>query len=324
LCERGGIGYIGKQRAAKDAAPIVVVEAHMHGCGSWLLLVALAGSLIVGCEQAPEFHLREVETATPPEIGTAFDPRSTGVVTGRVTWAGDIPNVPLFHAPMSPAVERIGEPVEDWPNPLAPRIDPKSRGVAETVVFLRGIDPRRGRPWDHPPARVVLTECQIRIAQGGQRGRVGVARLGDTIEMATQQGDFDVLQARGAAFFSLTFPESSPPRSRHLNRAGIVEFNSGAGHFWARAHLFVAEHPYWTRTDAHGDFVLTQVPPGDYDLVFWHPSWLPASHERDAGTLHLDRLTYAPPVEVVQRVNVKTGETARVSQSLSKILFDRK
>jgi hypothetical protein len=32
----------------------------------------------------------------------------------------------------------------------------------------------------------------------------------------------------------------------------------------------VQAHPYYTTTDASGAFVLSDVPPGDYELKFWH------------------------------------------------------
>jgi hypothetical protein len=33
----------------------------------------------------------------------------------------------------------------------------------------------------------------------------------------------------------------------------------------------VADHPYYTVTDEHGQFSLSEIPPGTYKLVVWHP-----------------------------------------------------
>jgi hypothetical protein len=37
--------------------------------------------------------------------------------------------------------------------------------------------------------------------------------------------------------------------------------------------MMVARHPYYTVTDRDGNFELTQVPPGDYEIVAWHEGW---------------------------------------------------
>jgi hypothetical protein len=139
--------------------------------------------------------------------------------------------------------------------------------------------------------------------------------------MESAQPIFHSLVARGAAFFALPFPNPSRPCRRRLDHPGVVELTSGAGYFWMRAHLFVADHPYFTRSDAMGQFRLSQVPPGKYDLVCWLPSWREAEHELDADTGLVYRLTYQPPVEVVQPLNVKPGGHVEASFLLSAEAF---
>ena len=58
-----------------------------------------------------------------------------------------------------------------------------------------------------------------------------------------------------------------------------VELTSGAGHYWMRAYLMVAEHPYYALTNADGRFVLPQVPPGRYEIVCWLPILPAGGHE---------------------------------------------
>ena len=105
----------------------------------------------------------------------------------------------------------------------------------------------------------------------------------------------------------------------HTNgdRNGLVELSSGAGQFWMRAYLFVDDHPYYARTGADGRFTLSQAPPGDYELVCWMPDWREAGHEIDAETRLVTRLTFGPPLEVVQPVRIDSGKTATVDFTLS-------
>jgi hypothetical protein len=39
------------------------------------------------------------------------------------------------------------------------------------------------------------------------------------------------------------------------------------------AEILVVPHPYYTVTDESGKFELTDVPPGQYQIVAWHEGW---------------------------------------------------
>jgi hypothetical protein len=260
--------------------------------------------------------------APPITASTQFDPTTAGDVIGRVTWDGEIPVVSPFRAPVSPLCEQVRGPKREWPNPNAPRIDAQNRGVGGAVVFLRGVDPRRSAPWGIAPARVELRDYQIRILQGDSDGFVGFVRRGDSIEMESRQGVFHSIQARGADFFALTFPDEGTKRRRLLDHAGVVELSSNAGQFWMHAYLFVDDQPYYARTEPNGRFHLPKTPPGDYDLVCWAPDWREASHEIDADTRLITRLTFRPPLQIVRRVHIEPGGTATMDFRLSRTLFD--
>ena len=111
-------------------------------------------------------------------------------------------------------------------------------------------------------------------------------------------------------------------RERILDRGGVVELSSNAGQFWMRAYLFVDDHPYYARTAADGRYALEKVPPGDYDLVCWMPDSHEASHEIDADTRLVTRLTFRPPLEVVRRVHIDPHATAAADFTLSLDAFD--
>jgi hypothetical protein len=134
---------------------------------------------------------------------------------------------------------------------------------------------------------------------------------------------FHSVQARDAAFFSLPFPANAQPVHRILDKCGVVDLSSGAGHFWMRAHLFVADHPYFTTTDDKGQFILDRVPPGDYEAVCWHPNWHEAEHELDADTGLVCRLTYKAPAEVRWHVHLAPRASQEVVFTLSGLLFGR-
>ena len=217
-------------------------------------------------------------------------------------------------------------PQRTWHNPNLPIVDAKSRGVKDAVVFLCGIDAsKKPRPWDFEPVRVEFRDDDLFVVQGDYAGRRGIVRRGDTFEVVSKQAAFEALQVRGDAFFTLTLPDreinrrSAPPRIRPAQ----VELSSGIARFWMRGHLFVAEHPYYARTDAQGRFTLPLVPPGNYQLVCWHPNWHESVREHDADSVNVSRLTFRPAVEVVREITVIRHETRAVTITLSLDQFPR-
>ncbi len=286
----------------------------MHGrrlCS--LLLLAL----LPGCD--------EPASSPPPapapraDVGQQFDPRTAGSIAGRVVWTRPRPDVPAFRSIDNPLTDQPHPPPRDWPNPNAPAIAPDG-GVASAVVFLRGVDPARGKPWDHPPARVELAEGRMVVVQGATPGRVGFVRAGDAVEFVSRQRLLHTVQARGDAFFSLTLPELDKPRRRALAAPGLVELTSGAAFFWLRAYLFVEHHPYFARADGQGRFRLDGVPEGTYDLVAWHPDWRVAQQERNPDSFRIQQVRFRPPLTLTRRVRVEPGKAFSLDLDLSALL----
>jgi hypothetical protein len=268
-----------------------------------LSLVALLLPALAGCDEiAPP----ETPEPKPVEMSAKFDPANTGTISGRVTWEGALPNF----APITAQVPVPGGTTESrsLPNPNAPRIDPQTRGVAGAVVYLEQIEPRQGRPWDHPAVRVEMHANDIRILQGSTPRDVGFVRQGDEFEMMSREAVPQSLCVRGSAFFTLSFPDVDRPLRRRLGKCGLVELSSGMGRFWQQGYLFVCPHPYFTWTDDDGRFTLTQVPAGDLRVVCWLPNCQVARTERDPNTIGILRLVYEKPLERVIPIRLGAGD----------------
>lgn len=272
----------------------------------------------LGCRNYADHTPRPAPpTARYPQ--TVANPLPTGRVHGRVTWAGERPVVP----PINGLIDTTdGARWGDAPNPFAPRIDPDG-GVADVVVWLTPVDPAQVKPWPYPPLAVERAGRTLRVEQVGSSGRVGFVRVGDEVGLATRsewppfvalagglghtpESKFYLLRARGAAYFTYTFPEPDRPRTRKLDTPGVVEFSSAAGDFWNAVDVVVCEHPYCTATDAAGRFELANVPPGEYDLTVRVRNWQLTGRDRDPETGKIVRLNFADPVRLSQRVRVPT------------------
>jgi hypothetical protein len=255
------------------------------------------------------------------EAASRFNPATAGTIRGRVSWQGDVPQVPRFEERLNLLPDTPPQPRVVRENPNAPVVDPKTGGVAHAVVFLRGVDPRQARPWDHPPVCVEQRDKRLHIVQGKTIDRVGFVRPGDAVEMVSREAVFHALHASGAAYFTLTFPDSEQPLRRSLKKKGLVELSSAAGYYWMRAYLFVDDHPYFTRTDEQGRFILQGVPPGKYEVVCWLPNWKKERHERDPESGLITRLYFDPPAKQARQVNLGSGESSAIDFVFSTAVF---
>jgi hypothetical protein len=277
----------------------------------------IALMLVSGCNELPE------PTAESPAAPWAskFDLASTGTIEGRVTWDGDLPSLP----PVLMTANAYHNCLHKTPVRCVPPHQPQvqKRGVGDVVVFLCGVDPRRARPWDHHPVRVEFRARQMIIKQGETTTAAAFVRRGNVIETVNFDEDYQALRARGAEVFGLPLVKPNVPSRRALTHTGIVELTSGAGYYWQHAHLFVDDHPYYTRTDAEGRFKLEQVPAGMYVLVCWMPSWIVTHKEIDPETAVIARLTWMPPVEQQHAVEVRAGRLETVGFSWSRTMFEK-
>jgi hypothetical protein len=80
-------------------------------------------------------------------------------------------------------------------------------------------------------------------------------------------------------------------------------------HPWEHADIYVAEHPYHAVTGEDGAFVLTDVPPGSYDLIAWHPG---LGYQRVVDDTGMPRYQFDAPVQTRLRVVLRAGETEKV------------
>jgi hypothetical protein len=279
-------------------------------------------TLTLGCAEGPPPELPLPESLA--ELGEQFEPDAAGSVEGRVRWSGPVPTVPAMLSPHSPSLPPPHpEGFQEWPNPHTPQVDPSSSGVGDVVVYLRGIDPRRSRPWDHEPARVEQNAIRMCVKQDGVESRVGFVRRGTDVALTAADAHLYRLQARGAAFFTVAFAPEHLAHERTLTESGLVELIGGAGRFWMRSYLFVDDHPYYTRTDTRGAFTLRDVPEGEYDLVVWMPNWRVADVDTDPSWSLGTRARFHPPPELTRRVRVRRGTTESVTFETSAEAFGR-
>ena len=118
--------------------------------GKWTCFLT---ALVAGCSESTPTAPERAQPAARPAALT-FDASKTGTIVGRVTWSLDIPEVPPFEVRANLPHDHPGKTRPVYANPNAPKIDKTTGGVAGAIVFLRGVDSKAARPWDHPPVRI--------------------------------------------------------------------------------------------------------------------------------------------------------------------------
>jgi hypothetical protein len=288
----------------------------------FLFATILLLPLFLGCSDA------RPQSGPPPSApdaapAAAFDPARTGTIHGSVRWEGPAPEPPPFkvHTNWYPGKNDLLGLVRERPN--VPRIDRVGKGVAQAVIFLRGVDPLRSRPWDHPPARIELRDMRLQVLQGDNSVQTGFVRRGDQFSMTSHDRPYHSLHAAGADYFTFTLAEPDRPRNRRPEHTGLIDLSSAAGYYWMRGYLFVDDHPYYTRSDAAGRFRLDKVPAGRYQLVCWLPNWNITRQERDPESSLVSRIFLAKPFEAERTVVVDSASDCRVDFVTSAAAFPK-
>lgn len=198
-----------------------------------------------------------------------------GTVSGTVRWTGPVPH--SLAIPISKDQE-ICDPEHHKNADLERIVIGSSGGVANTVVFLKDI--RQGKRIDLPPTRQFLDQKRCRYEP-----HILLVPQGGRLEMKSSDATLHTVHMEGAASYNLPFPFPNKVVARPMSTAGLVSLKCNGGHVWMNGQVFVVAHPYYSVTDENGNFELTDVPPGEYQLVAWHEGWNLVRQEKATDVL---------------------------------------
>jgi plastocyanin len=197
--------------------------------------------------------------------------------------------------------------------------DPATKGVGNVVVTIPGL--REGKDWPEgarDDARTVLVD------QAGCRyvPHVAWARPGTQLVVAnSDRADHNIHGYRGS-MKDTAFNFSSEPGTRKddieqafLDAPAVYILKCDI-HPWMSGYVHVVGNPYVAVTHATtvdgrapGEFVLTDVPPGEHTLVWWKEGSVETPSVADGK---ITAYTYSPDQTDVVKVTVKPGETVTV------------
>jgi hypothetical protein len=241
---------------------------------------------------------------------TAITVDNGGTITGTVKWVGPVPKIPKL--PVTKNAE-LCDPDSLKVRDLERLEIDSDEGVANTVVFLRDVS--KGKAMDLPDARQHMDQKTCRYVP-----HIMLVPQGGKLQIKSSDPVLHTVQMTGAASNNIPFPFQNQFIPVSLPRNGVVELKCNAGHVWMNANVIVVKHPYYAVTDEHGFFKLTDVPPGDYEIVAWHEGWQILSEAKVldvASQTEVKRPMYSAPSTWAKKVSVKPGQSSEVNFTMS-------
>jgi hypothetical protein len=234
-----------------------------------------------------------------------------GTITGTVKWAGPVPKLPAILINKDPEIcDPQGQKKRDLERLV---ISSNNGGVANTVVFLKDIS--RGKAMDLPEGRQFLNQKTCRYEP-----HVLLVPDNGTLQLKSSDPILHTVHMSGASDYNLPFPFANQTVSRTMNREGTVDLRCNAGHVWMNAEMLVVPHPYYAVTDEDGNFKLTNVPPGEYEIEAWHEGWKVTGQGTvyDVMTqMRVQRPVFSDPMEWTKKVTVPANSTVDVKFIIS-------
>jgi hypothetical protein len=241
---------------------------------------------------------------------TTITVENGGTITGTVKWAGPIPKIPKL--PVTKNAD-LCDPDSLKVRDLERLEIDSDGGVENAVVFLKDIT--KGKAMSIPDARQHLDQHTCRYVP-----HIMLVPQGGNLQIKSSDPVLHTVQMTGAATNSIPFPFQNQFIPVTLLRSGVVELKCNAGHVWMNANVIVVKHPYYAVTDEHGYFTLSDVPPGEYEIVAWHEGWqiLSEANVLDvAAQTEVRRPIYSSPSSWAKKVNVKSGQPSEVNFTMS-------
>ena len=232
-----------------------------------------------------------------------------GTIRGTVKWQGALPHLIASEINKDPEVcDPLGQKHRDLERLL---VAPNG-GVANTVVFLRNVS--RGKEMDLPVARRSLNQKNCRYEP-----HILLVPVQATLTVKSSDPLLHTVHMSGSADYNLPFTAKGQEITRPMTREGIVSLRCNAGHVWMNGEMIVAKNPYYAVTDEDGNFELTQVPPGQYEIVAWHEGWrvVGESPVYDLATqVRVKRPVFSDPIMWSKQVAVSTRDSVEVNFTL--------
>ena len=225
-----------------------------------------------------------------------------GTISGTVKWSGPEPkglDVPVNKDP------EICDPESHKSIDMERMVIGPEGGVANTIVYIKNIS--QGKAMNLPEPRRSLDQKHCRYEP-----HILLVPRSAEIAMKSSDAVLHTVHMDGAASFNVPFPFPDRVITRNMDTPGLLNLRCNGGHVWMNAEMMVVSHPYYAVTDLNGRFELSDVPPGNYEVVAWHEGWKVLGRENALDVFSqktIQRAVFSEPKTWEQTVTVRAEET---------------
>jgi plastocyanin len=215
-----------------------------------------------------------------------------GTITGRVTLTGKVPKPKGYNLTTLPDALYCGR-ISDgqgWRILQPFQVGPAGE-FRDVVVYLEGVE--RGKPFGKTEVRIEARDCQFQpfttVVRDGQPVTVvnmdpvmhdiqayETSELGPRVLFnvplpMNPQHPRNFKDHSEAALYHRHLPGAPMTQRVHLSKHRRIFVMQCGFHAYMESWGLAVSNPYVAKTDEQGRFTLSEVPPGTYRLVVWHP-----------------------------------------------------
>ena len=140
---------------------------------------------------------------------------------------------------------------------------PAGERVADAVVYAL---PASASPLSRPGTRISIEQLDREFLP-----YVSAVQVGTVVTFPNRDPILHhVYSFSRAKPFEIKLYSGASPVEILFDQPGVVTLGCNI-HDWMIAYVLVVETPYFAKTDAQGNALLANVPPGKYELKVWHP-----------------------------------------------------
>lgn len=233
---------------------------------SWLRLSAFAlcgATLFAGCGGGADEDpaVGEAPAATDTAAASAA---SGGSLAGKISFEGTPPE--------QAAIDMEGDPKcaamhGDKPLIAEQVVVSENGGLANVFLYIKNAP-----EGDYPAPETPVVLDQIGCAYVPHV--LGV-QAGQPMEIRNSDGTTHNVRgiARKNKAMNYGQPVGSPPRTKTFKKAEMGIRLKCDLHPWMTGFVFAMDHPYFSVSDAEGNFSIAGLPAGEYDVVAWHEQY---------------------------------------------------
>lgn len=228
---------------------------------------------------------------TPPYAFAAVE--NGGSLSGQVTMSGGAPRPRSFHLIHSPNVEYCSRISDGKGHRILYDFSVSEKGgLKDTVIAILGV--KKGKPFmdSQKMQSFKINRCHSdQYVMGIDNGKNLLIENLDPVEHEISTYEFYDWRRVYYHSNAQLLANTTQIRSAFVHPDAREFFIMCSLHPFLQTHALVLENPYYVITDAEGRFNISDVPPGTYEILAWHP-YIPSKR----GT-----------------ITIKTGQEARIN-----------